>query len=125
MAPGSNRQSDPAVSELKEAAILLGIRSDVTNHGLFSFGLLTAAAQADLAPLRAAIRCVKTLQRLQDAFQQGGSRLSKQTQLIIFLILLAIVDTVIPVPITALVLIMVVFQKPGWFRDVVDTIYLK
>jgi len=58
-------------------------------------------------------------------FYKGGSRLSKQTQLIIFLILLAIVDTVIPVPITALVLIMVVFQKPGWFRDMVDTIYLK
>ncbi len=33
------------------------------------------------------------------------------------------VDTVIPIPITAMVLIMVLFQKPKWFKDWVDRIY--
>jgi hypothetical protein len=42
---------------------------------------------------------------------------------LINLIVLAIVDTVIPIPITAMVLIMVLFQRPQWFKAWVDSIY--
>jgi hypothetical protein len=35
----------------------------------------------------------------------------------------AILDTVIPIPITAMILIMVLFQKPKWFKGWVDEIY--
>ncbi len=48
---------------------------------------------------------------------------SLKTQILINLIVLAIVDTLIPIPITAMVLIMVLFQKPKWFKDWVDRIY--
>jgi hypothetical protein len=40
-----------------------------------------------------------------------------------WLIALAIVDVVIPVPILALVLIWVVVRKPAWFRRTVETVY--
>jgi hypothetical protein len=49
--------------------------------------------------------------------------LTTRTQLLVYLILLAVLDTVIPVPITALVLLYVLFQKPQWFMDWVDDIY--
>ena len=49
--------------------------------------------------------------------------MSLKTQILINLIVLAIVDTVIPIPITAMVLIMVLSQKPKWFKDWVDRIY--
>ena len=49
--------------------------------------------------------------------------MSLKTQILINLIVLAIVDTVIPIPITAMVLIMVLFQKPKWFKDWTDRIY--
>jgi hypothetical protein len=39
--------------------------------------------------------------------------------------MLAILDAVIPIPITAMVLIMVLLQKPTWFKDWVDEIYRK
>ncbi|WP_373500330.1 hypothetical protein [Desulfococcus sp.] len=49
--------------------------------------------------------------------------MSTRTQLLVYLVLLALVDTVIPIPITAMILITVLFQKPQWFRDWVDEIY--
>ena len=49
--------------------------------------------------------------------------MSIQTQLLIYLILLAVVDTFIPVPFSALLLIYVLYQKPTWFRDWVDAVY--
>ena len=49
--------------------------------------------------------------------------LSTRTQILIYLALLAIVDAVIPIPVTAMALIMVLFQKPSWFKDWVDQIY--
>ena len=49
--------------------------------------------------------------------------MSLKTQILINLIVLAIVDTVIPIPISAMVLIMVLFQKPKWFKDWVDQLY--
>ncbi|HPA15790.1 MAG TPA: hypothetical protein PKV75_11060 [Desulfobacterales bacterium] len=49
--------------------------------------------------------------------------MSHKTQVLIYLIIIAIFDTIIPVPITALILIHVLFQKPRWFRECVDEIY--
>ncbi|CAB5125710.1 hypothetical protein D3OALGA1CA_2953 [Olavius algarvensis associated proteobacterium Delta 3] len=49
--------------------------------------------------------------------------MSTKTQILIYLALLALLDTAIPIPITAMLLIMVVFQKPGWFKDSVEDIY--
>jgi hypothetical protein len=46
-----------------------------------------------------------------------------KTKTLIFLIILCIIDMVIPIPILGVILIYVVFQKPPWFRDVVDEIY--
>ena len=54
---------------------------------------------------------------------QRTNNVSLKTQILINLIVLAIVDTVIPIPITAMVLITVLFQKPKWFKDWVDKIY--
>ena len=49
--------------------------------------------------------------------------MSLKTQLLIYIIVLAVFDTVIPIPITALVLIHVLYQKPRWFRAWVEEIY--
>jgi hypothetical protein len=49
--------------------------------------------------------------------------LSTRTQILVYLALFAIFDAFIPIPITAMVLIMVLFQKPRWFKDWVDEIY--
>ncbi len=37
--------------------------------------------------------------------------------------LIAVVDTVIPVPIMALILLYVLVDKPAWFRKLVSEIY--
>lgn len=49
--------------------------------------------------------------------------MSTRTQILAYLILLAIIDMIIPIPITALILIMVLFQKPKWFKDWVEKVY--
>ena len=46
-----------------------------------------------------------------------------KTQLLIYLILLGALDVVIPIPITGLLLIYVLFQKPSGFKQWVDEIY--
>lgn len=46
-----------------------------------------------------------------------------KTRLLIYILMLAAFDTVIPIPITALVLIHVLYHKPNWFREWVDSIY--
>ena len=56
-------------------------------------------------------------------FSQKVTKVSLKTQILINLILLAVVDTFIPIPITAMVLISVLFQKPKWFKDWADRIY--
>jgi hypothetical protein len=53
----------------------------------------------------------------------GRRQVSTRTQILIYLALLSVIDAVIPIPITAMVLIMVLFQKPAWFKDWVDQIY--
>ncbi len=46
-----------------------------------------------------------------------------QTKVLMYLITLALVDTVIPVPITGIVLLYVLYQKPDWFKELVDEVY--
>ena len=46
-----------------------------------------------------------------------------KTQILIYILVLGIFDTIIPIPITALVLVHVLFQKPKWFREWVEQIY--
>jgi uncharacterized membrane protein len=46
-----------------------------------------------------------------------------KTQILIYLILIGAIDVVIPIPITALILIYVLFQKPVWFKQWVDEIF--
>ena len=50
--------------------------------------------------------------------------MSLKTQILIYLIVIAILDTVIPIPITAMGLMYILFQKPAWFRQWVDKIYI-
>jgi hypothetical protein len=49
--------------------------------------------------------------------------MSIKTKSLIFLIILAIVDMVIPIPILGVILIYVVIERPPWFRNVVREIY--
>ena len=49
--------------------------------------------------------------------------MSLKTQILIYLLLIGLIDIVIPIPIMALVLIYVLFQKPVWFQQWVDEIY--
>ena len=49
--------------------------------------------------------------------------MSVKNQALVGLIILSIIDTVIPIPFTALVLIYVILQKPAWFTNMVRDIY--
>ena len=49
--------------------------------------------------------------------------MKKNSRILIYLILFAAVDTIIPVPITALMLIYVLSEKPEWFKDLVARVY--
>lgn len=49
--------------------------------------------------------------------------MTTKTQMLIYLALLAILDAIIPIPITAMALIMVLFQRPAWFKEWVEKIY--
>jgi hypothetical protein len=49
--------------------------------------------------------------------------MSKKTQVLVYVLILAVCDTIIPIPITAIVFIYVIFQKPQWFRDWIEQIY--
>lgn len=48
---------------------------------------------------------------------------STKNRILIYLTLLAILDAVIPIPITVLILIMVINQKPIWFKAWVEEVY--
>ena len=49
--------------------------------------------------------------------------MSLKTKILIYIIGLAVFDTIIPIPITAFVLIYVLYQKPQWFKEWVEEIY--
>jgi hypothetical protein len=44
-------------------------------------------------------------------------------RILIYLIIFAIIDTIIPIPLTALLLIYVLTEKPEWFKNLVTRIY--
>jgi hypothetical protein len=46
-----------------------------------------------------------------------------KTKSLLGLIFLALVDTIVPLPILGVILIYVLFQRPPWFRNVVTEIY--
>ena len=46
-----------------------------------------------------------------------------KTKILIYLILLAVIDAVIPIPFTTILLIYVLFEKPAWFSNLVKQIY--
>ena len=45
------------------------------------------------------------------------------TKILIYLIVLALLDMIIPIPFTALILIYVILEKPPWFKNLVADIY--
>ena len=45
------------------------------------------------------------------------------TNILIYLIILAILDMVIPIPFTTILLIYVLLDKPLWFKDLVSKVY--
>lgn len=47
----------------------------------------------------------------------------KRSRLLGYLILFAVLDLVIPFPITVSVLIYVLYEKPPWFKELVDGVY--
>jgi hypothetical protein len=49
--------------------------------------------------------------------------MQSKTKVLLYLIFLAITDTVIPIPITGMLLIYVLYMKPAWFRELVDDVY--
>jgi len=46
-----------------------------------------------------------------------------KNKLLVYLIIFAIFDIIIPFPITAVILIYVLFEKPVWFKEYVVEIY--
>ena len=49
--------------------------------------------------------------------------MNTKAKLLVYLIALAIIDAVIPVPIIGLLLIYIVFARPAWFSSLTDQIY--
>jgi hypothetical protein len=47
-----------------------------------------------------------------------------KNKILIFLIILAIFDTVIPIPFTTIFLIYVLSELPPWFKKMLDEVYL-
>ena len=46
-----------------------------------------------------------------------------KTKIFIFLVILALVDIVIPIPFAAILLLYVLIEKPVWFKQIVDGVY--
>ena len=49
--------------------------------------------------------------------------MTNKSQLLIYLILLLVFDTLLPLPITAGILLYVVLKQPMWFRDLYHLVY--
>lgn len=49
--------------------------------------------------------------------------MNTETQLLVYLILLLIFDTISPLPITAGILLYVVLKRPTWFRGLYYQVY--
>ena len=44
-------------------------------------------------------------------------------KILIFLVVMALIDIIIPIPIAVFMLIYVLYQKPLWFKDLVEEVY--
>jgi hypothetical protein len=49
--------------------------------------------------------------------------MKSQTKILLYLIIFAIFDMVIPIPFAALLLIYILLEKPAWFKNLVSEIY--
>jgi hypothetical protein len=49
--------------------------------------------------------------------------MNNKSQLLIYLILLLLIDTLLPLPITAGILLYVVLKQPIWFRNMYHLVY--
>ena len=56
-------------------------------------------------------------------YQNRALQMKTKYKLLIYIILIAVFDVIIPIPIMGIILIMVLFQKPDWFKKLVDEIY--
>lgn len=50
--------------------------------------------------------------------------MSSRTKVLLVLLGMALIDTVIPIPIAVLLLIYVMYQKPVWFKELVEELYI-
>jgi hypothetical protein len=51
------------------------------------------------------------------------TRMKTNKKILTYLIIIAIVDIIIPIPIMAIILLYVVAEKPKWFKDLVTDLY--
>jgi hypothetical protein len=49
--------------------------------------------------------------------------MSQKSWILLYIVVLAVFDTIIPIPMTAFVLVHVLYRKPQWFRQWVEEIY--
>ena len=49
--------------------------------------------------------------------------MKQRNRILLFLIILAVIDMVIPIPFTTILLIYVLVEKPFWFRELVEEVY--
>ena len=50
--------------------------------------------------------------------------MNTKSRLLLYIIVLAVLDAIIPIPFSALILLYVLIEKPTWFKNWVDEIYL-
>ena len=50
-------------------------------------------------------------------------KMNIETQALIYLILLMLADTIIPLPITGGILLYVILKKPDWFKELYHQVY--
>lgn len=54
---------------------------------------------------------------------RGGRKVSMRTRYLLWLVALAIFDIIVPIPLTASILIYVVLRRPAWFWEMVSEAY--
>jgi hypothetical protein len=52
-----------------------------------------------------------------------GKTMKLNTKILLYLIVFAFLDMIIPIPFTAIILIYVISEKPPWFKKLVTDIY--
>lgn len=49
--------------------------------------------------------------------------MTKNNKLILYLVIIAVFDAIIPIPFMALMLIYIILEKPLWFKKTVEEVY--